>query len=87
MPIFGDKLWRRQGHFEACLSLKVPNDLEGQCQSSHFLEVALLVSRCTIGDNLVILAETGDQLSRRQGRYGQTDGGDDNTPSALKAEG
>ena len=55
-------------------SVEVQNDLEGQAQSHPFSNVALLVPRCTIGANLVILAETGDELSRRQGRYGQTDG-------------
>ena len=70
----GDELSRRQGHFGARLSVKVPNDLEGQDQSRPFSKAALLIPRCTIGANLVILAETGDELSRRQGRYGQTDG-------------
>ena len=69
----GDELLRRQDHFGARLSVKVPNDLEGHDQSRPFSKAALLVPRCTIGANLVILAETGDELSRRQGRYGQTD--------------
>ena len=75
----GDELSRRQDHFGARLSVKVPNDLEGQGQSRPFSKAALLVPRCTIGANLVILAETGDELSRRQGRYGQTDGRTDET--------
>ena len=46
-----------------------------------FSKAALLDPRCIIGANLGILA--GDELSRRQGRYGRTDRGDENTPSAL----
>ena len=70
----GDELLRRQDHVGARLSVKVPKDLEGHDQSRPFSKAALLVPRCIIGANLVILAETGDKLSRRQGRYGRTDG-------------
>ena len=66
----GDELLRRQDHFGARLSVKVPNDLEDHDQSCPFSKAALLVPRCTIGADLVILAETGHELSRRQGRYG-----------------
>ena len=70
----GDELSRRQGHFGARLSVKVPNDLEGIDQSRPFSKAAFLVPRCTIGANFVFLAVTGDELSRRQRRYGGTDG-------------
>ena len=40
------------------------------------------------GANLVILAQTSDELSCGQGKvYGRTDAGNDNTPLALKAKG
>ena len=51
-------------HFGARLSVKVQNDHEGQGQSRPFSKAALLIPRCTIGANLVILAETSGELSR-----------------------
>ena len=66
----GDELLRRQDHFGARLSVKVPNDLEGHGQSRPFSKAALLVPRCTIGADLVILAETSGELSRWQGHLG-----------------
>ena len=59
----GDEL-SHKGHFGACLSVKVSNDLEGQGQSCPFSKAALLIPRCIIGANLVILVETGGELSR-----------------------
>ena len=59
----GDELLRRQVHFGARLSVKVLNDHEGQSQSRLFSKAALLIPRCTIGANLVILAETSGELS------------------------
>ena len=46
---------------------------ERQGQSLPFSIAVLLFPRCTIDADLVILAEADDELSRRQGRYGQTD--------------
>ena len=66
----GDELLCRQDHFGARLSVKVPNDLEGHDQSRPFSKAALLVPRCTIGANFVILAETSEELLRRQGHFG-----------------
>ena len=99
----GDELSRRQGQLRARFSVQVPLTLNVRVNHAHSFSIAsLLVPRCTIGANLVIPALTGDELSRRQGRYGQsdgrtngwldgrtdgrTDGGDDNTPSTLEAE-
>ena len=61
-----DKLSRRQDSFGARLSINVPNGLEGRDQLRPFSKAAVFVPRCTIGANLVILAETGDELSRGQ---------------------
>ena len=66
----GGELSRWQGHFGARLSVKVQNYHEGQGQSRPFSKAALLIPRCIIGDNLVILAETGGELSRWQGHFG-----------------
>ena len=68
-----DKLSCRQAPFCENRSVKVQNDLEGQNQSRPFSKAVLLIPRCIIGANLVILAETGGELSRWQGRYGRTD--------------
>ena len=65
-----DKLSCRQAPFCENWSVQVQNDLEGQGQLRPYLKEALPILRCTIGANLVFLAETGGELSRRQGHFG-----------------
>ena len=91
-----DELSWRQGEFPKILSQNGQNDLEGQCQWPPFSIPAKSISGRMFGANLVIPAQTCEELSCGQGKvYGwtdrptdrQTDGDNDNTPSASKAKG
>ena len=73
--------------------LGVQFDLEGQGQMSHKTIGISTKLFCTSGPNLVILAWTGDELSRRQAhdyrtyRHTQPDAGNDNTRRPKLASG
>ena len=88
--------YRGQAEFPIIVSKNGQNDLEGQCRWSPFSIPADSIPGCMFRANLVIPAQTYDQLLCRQGKvYGQTDGwtdgqtdaGNDNTPSAWKTKG
>ena len=85
-----------QAEFPRILSQNGQNDLEGQGQWPSFSKPADSISGYMFGANLVIPAQTSDELSRGQGKvYGRTDGRtdrrtdarNDNTPSAWKTRG
>ena len=82
-----DELLRGQAEFPGILSQRGPNDFEGQGQWPLFSIPAGSIPWCMFGANLVIPAQICDKLLCGQGKvYGQTDGqtdaGNNNTPSA-----
>ena len=89
----GDELSCRQAQNGVTFDFEVKFDLEGQGQSpSKTIEILTKVFY-TYGPNLVILAWTGDELSRGQARdwrtdgHTQTDAGNDNTRRPKLASG
>ena len=72
----GDELSRKQAQNEVNFDFEVKLDLEGQCQSPPKTLGILTKVFYTYGPNLVILAWTGDKLSRGQSSAyrTQTDG-------------
>ena len=83
----GGELWHGQAQNGVNFDFGVQFDLEGHHQSSHKAIGVLTKVFYISGPNLVILAETGDELSRGQARdwrtdghtHRQTDAGNDNT--------
>ena len=91
----GDELSRRQAQNGVNFDFEVKFDLEGQGQSPP-KTIGILTKVFYIdGPNLVILAETGHELSRGQTRdwrtdghtHTQTDAGNDNTRRPILASG
>ena len=81
-----DKLSRGKAEFP--ISQNGLNDLEGQGQLPLFSIPAKCIPRCMFGANLVILDQLCDELScmvKFMDRL--TDAGNENTPSAWKAQG
>ena len=91
----GDELWCREVQNGVTFDFEVKFDLEGQGQSPPKTIGILTKVFYTYGPNLVILAWTGDELSRGQssdyrthGRTDtQTDAGNDNTRRPKLASG
>ena len=90
----GDELSRRQAQNRVNFDFEVKFDLEGQSQSPRKTIGILTKVFYTYAPNLVILAWTGDELSRGQtwwrtdGRTdGRTDAGNDNTRRPILASG
>ena len=90
----GDELSRRQAQNRVNFNFEVKFDLEGQGQSPRKTIGILTKVFYTYAPNLVILAWTGDELSRGQtwwrtdGRTdGRTDAGNDNTRRPILASG
>ena len=95
----GDELSHGQAQNQVNFDFEVKFDLEGQCQSHPKTIEILTTVFYTYGPNLVILAWTGDELSRGQasayrihrrtdGRtHRQTDAGIDNTRRPKLASG
>ena len=90
----GDELSRRQAQNGVNFDFEVKFDLEGQGQSPPKTIGILTKVFYTYGPNLVILAWTGDELSRGQtwwrtdGRTDwRTDAGNDNTRRPILASG
>ena len=90
----GDELSRRQAQNRVNFDFEVKFDLEGQGQSPRKTIGILTKVFYTYAPNLVILAWTGDELSRGQtwwrtdGRTdGRTDAGNDNTRRPILASG
>ena len=70
-----DELWRGQAKFPSILSQNGQNDLEGQGQWPPFSIPSESIPGCMFGANLVIPAQTCDELSCGEGKiYGRTDG-------------
>ena len=91
-----DELSCGQAEFPTILSQNGQNDLEGQGQWPPFSIPAEGIPGCMFGENLVIPAQSCDELSCGQGKVygrtdrqtdGRTDAGNGNTPSAWKAKG
>ena len=91
----GDELSRRQAQNGVNFDFEVKFDLEGQGQSPPKTIGILTKVFYIYGPNLVILAETGHELSRGQARdwhtdghtHTQTDAGNDNTRRPMLASG
>ena len=91
----GGELWYGQAQNGVNFDFGVQFDLEGHDQSSHKTIGILTKVFYISGSNLVILAETGDELSRGQARDWRTDGhthihtdaGNDNTRRPKLASG
>ena len=91
----GDELSRGQAQNGVNFDLEVKFDLEGQGQSPPKTIGILTKVFYIYGPNLVILADTGHELSRGQARdwrtdgrtHTQTDAGDDNTRRPILASG
>ena len=90
----GDELSRRQAQNGVNFDFEVKFDLEGQGQSPPKTIGILTKVFYTYGPNLVILAWTGDELSRGQTWWrtdgltdGRTDAGNDNTRRPILASG
>ena len=91
----GDELSLGQAQNGVNFDFEVKFDLEGQGQSPHKTIGALTKVFYTCGPNLVILARTGDELSRGQAcgyrthrrTHRQTDAGNDNTRRPKLASG
>ena len=90
----GDELSREQAQNGVNFDFEVKFDLEGQGQSPPKTIGILTKVFYTYGPNLVILAWTGDELSRGQTWWrtdgltdGRTDAGNDNTRRPILASG
>ena len=90
----GDELSRRQAQNRVNFDFEVKFDLEGQGQSPRKTIGILTKVFYTYAPNLVILAWTGDELSRGQTWWrtdgltdGRTDAGNDNTRRPILASG
>ena len=91
----GDELSHGQAQNGVNFDFEVKFDLEGQGQSPPKTIGILTKVFYIYGPNLVILAETGDELSRGQARdwhtdghtHTQTDAGNDNTRRPILASG
>ena len=91
----GDELSRRQAQNGVNFDFEVKFDLEGQGQSPPKTIGILTKVFYVYGPNLVILADTGHELSRGQARdwrtdgqtHTQTDAGNDNTRRPILASG
>ena len=90
----GDELSREQAQNGVNFDFEVKFDLEGQGQSPSKTIGILTKVFYTYGPNLVILAWTGDELSRGQTWWrtdgltdGRTDAGNDNTRRPILASG
>ena len=91
----GGELWHGLAQNGVNFDFGVQCDLEGHDQSSHKTIGILTKVFYISGPNLVILAETGDELSRGQTRdwrtdghtHRQTDAGNDNTRRPKLASG
>ena len=91
----GGELWHGLAQNGVNFDFGVQCDLEGHDQSSHKTIGILTKVFYISGPNLVILAETGDELSRGQARdwrtdghtHRQTDAGNDNTRRPKLASG
>ena len=91
----GGELWHGQAQNGVNFDFGVQFDLEGHDQSSHKTIGILTKVFYISGPHLVILAETGDELSRGQARdwrtdghtHRQTDAGNDNTRRPKLASG
>ena len=82
----GDELSREQAQNGVNFDFEVKFDLEGQGQSPKKTIGILTKVFYTYGPNLVILAWTGDELSRGQ-TWWRTDAGNDNTRRPILASG
>ena len=75
VTLIGDELWHGQAQNGVNFNFGNQFDLGGHDQSSHKTTIGILTKDFYIsGPNLVILAETGDELSRGQARDWCTDG-------------
>ena len=91
----GDELSRRQAQKGVNFDFEVKFDLEGQGQSPPKTIGILTKVFYVYGPNLVILADTGHELSRGQAHdwrtdgqtHTQTDAGNDNTRRPILASG
>ena len=87
----GGELWHAQAQNGVNFDFGVQFDLEGQGQSPHKTIGILTKVFYTYCPNLVILAWTGDELSRGQASayrtHRQTDAGNDNTRRPKLASG
>ena len=79
----GGELWHGQAQNGVNFDFGVQFVLEGHDQSSHKTLVILTKVFYISGPNLVILAETGDELSRGQARDWRTDGHTDRQTQAT----
>ena len=95
LPWTGDELSRGQAQNGVNFDFEVKFDLEGQGQSPPKTIGILTKVFYIYGPNLVILADTGHELSRGQARdwrtdghtHTQTDAGNDNTRRPILASG
>ena len=79
----GDELTCRQAQNGVTFDFEVKFDLKSQGQSLHkTIGILTKVKFYTYGPNLVILAWTGDELSRGQAHDWRTDGGTDTQTDA-----
>ena len=86
----GDELWCRQAQNGISFDFDLKFDLEGQGWLAPKTIGTLTKVFCIFGPNLVILAWTGDELSRGQTWWrtdGRTDRGNDNTQRPKLASG
>ena len=90
----GDELWCGQAKNGVFFYFDLKIDLEGQGRLPHKTRGTLTKEFCIFDPNLVILAWTGDEWSRRQAWWrtdgltdGRTDAGNDNTRRPKLASG
>ena len=81
-----DELLRGQAEFPRILTQNGQNDLEGYGQWPPFSIPAESIPECMFGANLVIPAQTCDELSCRQGKDRRTDGQTQATTISLWPE-
>ena len=79
----GGELWHGQAQIGVNFDFRVQFDFEGHNQSSHKTIGILTKVFYISGTNLVILAETGDELSRGQACDWHTDGHTDRQTQAT----